>query len=88
MKLLKMKLNKRCYLLAVVDDADNVISASAFSTEQDIEVATGFTYTLLLNSGLLKAPADLPRPKTVNELIDILKGIYGKFDVYIDDLNQ
>ena len=88
MKILKAKMNARCYMLAVVDDADNVISACALLSEQDTEAATDFAYTLLLNTGLQKAPADLPASKKVNELLGILKSIYGKVDIYIDDLSR
>lgn len=87
MKFLKLKLHENCQMLAVVDDADNVLSAAAFTSSQDTETAEGFATALLANLGLVKN-ADLPRTKTVAELLDAIEETYGAFEFFVKDLTQ
>ena len=87
MKFLKLKLHENCQMLAVVDDADNVLSAAAFTSSQDTEAAEGFAHTLLANLGLVKT-ADLPRTKTISELLDAIEETYGAFEFFVKDLTQ
>lgn len=86
MKFLKLKLHENCQMLAVVDDADNVISAAAFSSSQDTEAAEGFAHTLLANLGLVKT-ADLPRTKTISELLNAVEETCGTIATYIKELD-
>lgn len=73
-------------MLAVVDDADNVLSAAAFTNAQDAEFAEDFAYTLLVNLGLVFA--DVPRPKTREELLDVIKSIYKDYKIFVKDLAE
>jgi len=86
MKFLKVKVHENCQMLAVVDDADNILTAAAFTSDQDTEAAEDFAYTLLVNTGLMKAPADMTRPKTVDELLGIIETACGDSKSYIKDL--
>lgn len=86
MKFLKVKVHEKCQVLAVVDDADNVITCGTFTSDQDTETAEDFAYTLLINAGLLKAPSDMTRPKTTEELLSIIAASCGDCKSYIKDL--
>lgn len=88
MKFLKMKVHENCQLLAVVDDADNILSAAAFTSSQDTEIAENFAHTLLVNCGIAKAPADMPRTKTISELLDAIETTYGAFEFFVKDLAE
>ena len=86
MKFLKVKARENCQILAVVDDADNILTAAAFTSRDDTEAAENFVYTLLVNTGLTKAPADISRTKTIDELLGIVEEAYGTCKVYVKDL--
>lgn len=91
MKFLKADVHKNCKVLAVVDDADNVLTVAAFTSEQDAEAAEDFAYTLLANSGLIKAPADIMTRTTAEELLNIVSATYGATygacNIFTKDLN-
>lgn len=87
MKFLKLKLHENCQMLAVLDDADNILSAATFTSSQDTETAENFAYTLLANCGIVKAPADLPRTKTVADLLDAIEETCGTIATYIKELD-
>lgn len=61
------------YLLLVADDADKVLTAGAFTGEENVETAENFAYTLLVNTGLAKKPDGITRIKTVGEVLDFLE---------------
>ncbi len=87
MKFLKVKAHENCQMLAVVDDADNILTAAAFTSEHDVQAADDMIYTLLINFGILKAPSDIQRPATVDELLDITSKTFGDCEVYTAELS-
>lgn len=87
MKLFKIVVHENCQILAVVDDADNIISAAAFTSDEDTETAENFAYTLLLNLGFLKKTPVVKSSKTISEFLDIIKGVFGDgVSSYIKDI--
>lgn len=88
MKFLKMTLHENCQMLAVVDDADNILSAATFTSSQDTETAENFAYTLLANIGLLKTPADISCPKTIDDLLGVIEETVGTCAAFIKDLAE
>lgn len=68
MKLLKVKLHEKCQLVAVADDKEVILTAGAFTSDEDAETAGNVLYTLLCNLGLLKEHCGAPR-LTVEELL-------------------
>lgn len=67
MKLIKAKVNSICYVLAITDDNDNVLTTSIFSTEKDLESAKTFVDGLLVRLNLLPTSYNPPMI-TVKEL--------------------
>ena len=68
-------------VIAVMDDAQNVIATGFFETQADIEEATRMTGVLLANLGFVEktSPGILPMPyKEFNKLLD---GLTYKGDV-------
>lgn len=87
MKLFKIVVHENCQILAVVDDADNIISAAAFTSDEDTETAENFIYTLLLNLGFLKKTPVVKSSKTISEFLDIIKGVFGDgITSYVKDI--
>lgn len=82
MKLLKVKLNKACQLVAIVDDKDVILTVGAFTSDDDAETASNVLYTLLCNLGLLKKQSDAPR-LTIEEL---LKATNTTAQAYVKEL--
>lgn len=51
----KVKFNAKCYVVAITDDEENVITAGAFTNKNDAEAAIDIAYTLAAKSGLVEA---------------------------------
>lgn len=67
----KVKFNAKCYVVAVTDDADNVITAGVFETKDAAEAAINIAYTLAAKSGLVEAKEVDTAPQM--KLDDLLK---------------
>lgn len=69
----KVKFNAKCYVVAVTDDADNVITAGAFETKDAAEAAISFTYTLAAKSGLVNKQVDAAPQMKLDDLLKLME---------------
>lgn len=81
MKLLKIKIHEACQIIAVTDNGDCVLTAAAFTSDDDAEAAENLIYTLLIRLGLLKK--DCTPPMSIAEF---LRTINATAETYVKEL--
>ena len=81
-KILKMKMDANCRLVAVADENDVVLTAGTFVDDDDTETAVNVIYTLLANLGVIKSLEIISR-MSVSEL---LKAVGKPSEVYSKEL--
>ena len=79
MKIAKIKLNSRFYVIAVTTDDDYVITAGAFRNKYDADTAANCFYTLAISTGLMEGEKTHNTPKMkLEELLEELANTDGK----------
>lgn len=86
MKLLKLNLHEGCQMIALADDDENILTAAAFSSENDADSAADLLYSLLVNVGAVKSESGDSSPVNVQKLLDTAGDFFGAYQAYVREL--
>ena len=70
----KVKFNDGCYVVAITDESERVITAGAFTNEADAETGVNIAYSLAAKCGLVDAAeADDAPQMTLDEMFKLME---------------